>query len=179
MSNMTLPFFVRAGWKGHHWHPGDRGPTARAGGLVVAAVILAVLWGWLSSAVNGNAWLGVLVLVGLAVAVVWLVRRLSGPKTPPARELAGCFEVVRAMSGPQFETFVADLFRGWVTGQPCSDVIVIQESGWHESGTFPWASAVGAPTARHATMWPEEGASQGSLEAPLSGIRQHPSQAKT
>ena len=81
------------------------------GGLVVAAVILAVVWGWLSSAVNGNAWLGVLVLVGIAVAVVWLVRRLSGPKTQTARELARRFELVRAMSGPQFEAFVADLYR--------------------------------------------------------------------
>jgi restriction system protein len=74
-------------------------------------VILAVLWSWLSSATSGNAWLGVLVLVGIAVGVVWLVRRLSGPKTPTARELARRFELVRAMSGPQFEAFVADLFR--------------------------------------------------------------------
>ncbi len=81
------------------------------GGLVVAAVTLAILWGWSSSAVNGNAWLGVLVLLGLAVAVVWLVHCLSGPKTPTARELAGRFELVGAMSGPQFEAFVADLFR--------------------------------------------------------------------
>ena len=81
------------------------------GGLVVAAVILAVLWGWWSSAVNGNAWLGVLVLVGIAAAVVWLVRRLSGPRTQTAQELARRFELVRAMSGPQFEAFVADLFR--------------------------------------------------------------------
>jgi len=85
--------------------------AASCGGPVVAAVILAVLWGWLSSAIKGNAWLGVLVLVGIAVAVVWLVRRLSGPKTQTARELAGRFELVRAMSGPQFEAFVADLFR--------------------------------------------------------------------
>ncbi len=81
------------------------------GGLVVAAVILAVLWGWLSSSVNGDAWLGVLVLVGIAAAVVLLVRRLSGPKTQTAQELARRFELVRAMSGPQFEAFVADLFR--------------------------------------------------------------------
>ncbi len=86
-------------------------PNDSCGGLVVAAVILAVLWGWLSSAVNGNAWLGLLVLVGIAAAVIWLVRRLSGPKTQTARELARRFELVRAMSGPQFEAFVADLFR--------------------------------------------------------------------
>jgi restriction system protein len=42
---------------------------------------------------------------------VWLARGVSGPKTPTARELARRFEVVRAMSGPQFEIFVADLFR--------------------------------------------------------------------
>src|SRR3712207_5587612 len=81
------------------------------GALVVAAVIFALLWGWSSSATGGNAWLGVLVLVGIAAAVVWLVRRLSGPKTQTARELARRFELVRAMSGPQFEAFVADLFR--------------------------------------------------------------------
>ncbi len=52
-----------------------------------------------------------LVLGGIVAAVVWLVRRLSGPKTQTARELAGRFELVRAMSGPQFEAFVADLFR--------------------------------------------------------------------
>jgi restriction system protein len=49
--------------------------------------------------------------VGIVVAVVWLVRRFSGPKTPTAQELARRFEMVRAMSGPQFEVFVADLFR--------------------------------------------------------------------
>jgi restriction system protein len=61
--------------------------------------------------ISGDAWLGVLVLVGIAVVVVWLVRRLSGPKTQTARELARRFELVRAMSGTQFEAFVADLFR--------------------------------------------------------------------
>ena len=71
------------------------------GGLVVAAVVLAVLWGWLSSSIEGNAWLGVLVLVGIAAAIVWLVRRLSGPKTQTAGELAGRFKLVRVMSGPQ------------------------------------------------------------------------------
>ena len=55
--------------------------------------------------------LGLIVLVGIAVAVVWLVRRFSGPKTPTAQELARRFELVRAMSGAQFEIFMADLFR--------------------------------------------------------------------
>jgi restriction system protein len=70
-----------------------------------------VLWGWLSSAGNGSGWLGALLLLGIVVAAVWLVRRFSGPKTPTAQELARRFEMVRAMSGPQFEAFVADLFR--------------------------------------------------------------------
>jgi restriction system protein len=79
------------------------------GGLVVAVVIVAALW--LSSAGNGSGWLVALLLLGIGVAIVWLVRRFSGPKTPTARELARRFEMVRAMSGPQFEAFVADLFR--------------------------------------------------------------------
>ncbi len=58
-----------------------------------------------------DIWPALLVLLGVVAALVWLVRSVSGPKTPTARELAGCFEEVRAMSGPQFEFFVADPFR--------------------------------------------------------------------
>ena len=80
-------------------------------GLVAAAAVLAALGSGLSLATEGNVLLALLVLAGIAVSAVWLVRGVSGPKTPTARELARRFEVVGAMSGPQFEVFVADLFR--------------------------------------------------------------------
>jgi restriction system protein len=73
--------------------------------------VLAVLGAGLSLTVNGDIWLALLVLAGVMAAVVWLVRGVSEPKTPAARELTRRFETVRAMSGPQFEVFVADLFR--------------------------------------------------------------------
>jgi len=60
---------------------------------------------------NGDIWLALLVLAGTVATVVWLVRGVSEPKTPTARELARRFEIVRVMSGPQFEVFVAELFR--------------------------------------------------------------------
>jgi restriction system protein len=78
---------------------------------VAAAVVLAALGSGLSLTTSGDIWLALPVLAGIAAAAVWLERRVSGPKTPTARELARRFEVVRAMSGPQFEVFVADLFR--------------------------------------------------------------------
>lgn len=81
------------------------------GGLVGAVVVVAVLWAMVSSATNGNILAWALVLLGIVVTVVWLVRRFSGPKTPTAQELARRFGMVAAMSGPQFEAFVADLFR--------------------------------------------------------------------
>jgi HJR/Mrr/RecB family endonuclease len=65
----------------------------------------------LSLTMNGDIWLALLVLAGVVATVVWLVRGVSEPKTPTARELARRFEMVQAMSGPQFEVFVADLFR--------------------------------------------------------------------
>jgi HJR/Mrr/RecB family endonuclease len=81
------------------------------GALVAAAVVLAALGSGLSLTTSDNIWLALLVLAGIAGAAVWLVRGVAGPKTPTARELEGRFEVARAMSGPQFEVFVADLFR--------------------------------------------------------------------
>jgi restriction system protein len=72
-------------------------------------VVLARLGLYLSP--NDDIWLTLLVLVGAVAAVIWLVRSVSEPKTPTARELARRFEMVRTMSGPQFEYFVADLFR--------------------------------------------------------------------
>jgi HJR/Mrr/RecB family endonuclease len=99
---------------------------------VAAAVVLAALGSGLSLTTSGDIWLALPVLAGIVAAAVWLERRVSGPKTPTARELARRFEVVRAMSGPQFEVFVADLFRAMghgVTmlggaGDQCVDIVV-------------------------------------------------------
>jgi HJR/Mrr/RecB family endonuclease len=78
------------------------------GGLVIG---LLVLWFFLDSLNNRNSLLTLLVLVGIAVAAVWLVRRLSGPKTATAQELAQRFAAVGLMSGSQFEHFVANLLQ--------------------------------------------------------------------
>jgi HJR/Mrr/RecB family endonuclease len=72
---------------------------------------LLVLWFFLNSFTNGNGLLTLLVLVGIAVAAVWLVRQLSGPKTTTAREFTQRFAAVDLMSGVQFEHFVANLFQ--------------------------------------------------------------------
>ncbi len=73
--------------------------------------VLATLGSGSFLSTNNDVLLTLLVLAGTAVAaLVWLVRSVSGPKTPTARELAGRFEVVRAMTGRQFEFFVAELF---------------------------------------------------------------------
>lgn len=56
-------------------------------------------------------WASLLVAVGSVAAVAWLLRQLAGPKTPEAQELAARFAAVGAMSGAQFEVFVADLLR--------------------------------------------------------------------
>jgi hypothetical protein len=78
------------------------------GGLVIG---LLVLWFFLNSLTNGNGLFTLLVLAGIAVAAVWLVRRLSGPKTATAQELAQRFAAVGLMSGVQFEHFVANLLQ--------------------------------------------------------------------
>ena len=88
--------------------PRDRGSCA---GLAAAALVLAALASGFSLTTNGDIRLALLVLAAVAATAIWLVRGVSGPKTPTARELAGRFEVVREMGGPQFEVFVADLFR--------------------------------------------------------------------
>lgn len=55
------------------------------------------------------------VLLGIVLALVWLVRLVSKSsnryRTPTAGELAQQFENVRMMSGVQFEVFMANLFR--------------------------------------------------------------------
>jgi hypothetical protein len=74
-------------------------------------VVLATLGSGLSLSTSGDIWLTLLVLIGTVAAVIWLTRPVPGPKTPSARELAGRFEMVRAMSGRQLEIFVAELFQ--------------------------------------------------------------------
>ena len=70
----------------------------------------------MSLSTSGDIWLTLLVLIGTVAAVIWLVRPVPGSKTPSARELAGRFEMVRAMSGRQLEIFVAELFGAMATG---------------------------------------------------------------
>jgi HJR/Mrr/RecB family endonuclease len=56
--------------------------------------------------------LGGLLLIGSVVAIAFVAWYLGNrPTTPTARELSLRFEVVRSMSGAQFEDFTADLFR--------------------------------------------------------------------
>jgi restriction system protein len=81
-----------------------------SGGLGALVVGVLVLWYFLDSASGGNGLLALFVLVGLAVAAVWLVRRLSGTKTATASELAQRLAAVGLMSGAQFERFTADVF---------------------------------------------------------------------
>lgn len=53
-----------------------------------------------------------LTLIGVVATVAWVAwRAWNRPTTPTARELSERFGAVRAMSGTQFEAFVADLFR--------------------------------------------------------------------
>ncbi len=78
------------------------------GTLIAIAFVLVVL---APGYVADIPWTSLLVLLGAVVVIVWLLRRLAGPKTPTARELAARFAGVSAMSGAQFEIFVADLFR--------------------------------------------------------------------
>jgi HJR/Mrr/RecB family endonuclease len=74
-------------------------------------VVLATLGSALSLSTSGDIWLALVVLIGTVAAAIWLTRPVPGPKTPSARELAGRFEMVRAMSGRQLEIFVAELFQ--------------------------------------------------------------------
>lgn len=78
--------------------------------MIAGAVVLATLESGSFLSTNDDVLLALIVLAGSVATVVWLVRSDFGPKTPSARELARRFELVRAMSGSQFEFFVAELF---------------------------------------------------------------------
>lgn len=80
------------------------------GGLIVTLFIVVVLLYAGQSFQLGDV-VPLLLVVAALVAVVWLVRRLAGPRTATAKELTRRFEAVREMSGAQFEVFTADLFR--------------------------------------------------------------------
>jgi Restriction endonuclease len=81
------------------------------------ALAFIVLLGFVSSSsmelTESLKWLlGGLLLIGSVVAIASVAWYLGNrPTTPTARELALRFEVVRSMSGAQFEDFTADLFR--------------------------------------------------------------------
>lgn len=82
---------------------GSRRPFGALGGFVLLTLVVLII---LAAAPRAT------VVVGLFVLAVLLARRLlGGPRTPKAQELAQRLEAIRAMSGTQFEVFIADLFR--------------------------------------------------------------------
>jgi restriction system protein len=80
-------------------------------GLVGFSVVVVVLL----VAVGQSEWLTVLAVLALLTAffgwLVWFLVRRAGPRTPAAQQLAQRFGQVPAMSGGQFEVFVADVVR--------------------------------------------------------------------
>lgn len=52
-----------------------------------------------------------LAVLGAIVAVVWLFVRSRGPRTVEAQELLDLLGGVRSMSGPQFESYTAEILR--------------------------------------------------------------------
>ena len=85
-----------------------RSPRGSGGALGAGGVALLVIAAFVALAAAPRATF----MLGLVVLVVFLARRFfGGPKTPSAQALAQRLEAPRAMSGPQFELFVADLLR--------------------------------------------------------------------
>lgn len=76
-----------------------------ASGVIILVLVIAVVLGAL---LERPGW-----LIGLAVAgaVLWLLLRKTGPRTPTAQELTQRFGQVHLMSGGQFEIFIADVMR--------------------------------------------------------------------
>jgi HJR/Mrr/RecB family endonuclease len=82
------------------------GTRGGASGIAVGVVVLVVF------VLAEPRLAGVLIVVGVVGLLVWLLIKGSGRyRTLEASELASLFQNVRQMSGPQFEVFVANLFR--------------------------------------------------------------------
>lgn len=83
---------------------------SRAGSGATGAVVGVVL---LIALVAGEPrFAAALIAVGVVALVVWLLVKGSGHyRTLEASELASLFQNVRQMSGPQFEAFMANVFR--------------------------------------------------------------------
>jgi Restriction endonuclease len=84
-----------------------------SGGALAFVVLLGLVSSSSMELTESLKWLlGGLLLIGSVVAIASVAWYLGNrPTTPTARELALRFEVVRSMSGAQFEDFTADLFR--------------------------------------------------------------------
>ena len=74
--------------------------------LAVAFVLAAVAPGYALDV----PWTFLLVGLGGIVAAAWLLRQLATPTAPGAKELYARFGAAGAMSGAEFELFVADVF---------------------------------------------------------------------
>ena len=92
--------------RGSSYSPRATGAGAR--GNHSLGVFLAVVFGvFILLAVDSRLAVLLLIIVG----VVWLVRRRSTRQMPAASELAQLFKSRHLMSGPQFEAFMANVFK--------------------------------------------------------------------
>ena len=95
---------------GHRRRHARRSSKDSGGGLVIIAI---VVFGLLSYVANYVGWPAVIVAVVVAAVLIgrYLIRRAK-LSTPKAQDLFAALQNVRAMSGTQFEHFVAALMRG-------------------------------------------------------------------
>ena len=120
---------------GHRRRSASRSSRAPGGGSFILVV---VVLGLLSFAARYVGWPAVIVaLIVVAVLTVWFLIRKTTLSTPKAQDLSLALQNVGAMSGSQFEVFVAQVLRalGYRTtvlggsGDQGVDIIAVSQGG--------------------------------------------------